>query len=370
MARLHVRALSHVDWVLLGASTILVIVGLVALASVTVAKSPPDWNTFLRQLVFLGIGSTLSLIATLIDYRTVRGFSSIAYITAAALLIGVLIFGTTIRGTTGWFVFAGVSFQPVEFVKILWVVAFAAYLSRYARAFDQWRHLAISGAFALGLVILILQQPDLGSSLVVAGTYVGLLLTANVRRSQILLLASLLVVGSVLSYAFLLQDYQKDRIRVLVNPTAEDRLESGYNVTQSMIAVGSGQLFGRGFGQGTQSQLNFLPEQQTDFIFAVLAEEFGFVGVLVLLGGFALVLTRSIRIAQQSRDDFGAFLCTGISIGFAIHLLINVGMNMGLVPVTGIPLPFVSAGGSSLIASLIGVGLVQSVAVRRQLPGA
>ncbi len=366
MARWNVRALAHADWMLLGASAVLVIVGLVALASVTIAKTPPDWNTFLRQVLFLGIGVSAALLATLLDYRVIRGFSGIAYVIAVALLVAVLIFGTTIRGTTGWFNIAGVSFQPVEFVKLLWVVAFAAYLARYARAFDQWRHLGISGAFALGLVILILQQPDLGSSLVVAGTYVGLLLTANVRRSQIFLLASLLIIGSVLSYMFLLQDYQKNRIRVLINPTTEDRLKSGYNVTQSIIAVGSGQLLGRGFGQGTQSQLNFLPEQQTDFIFAVLAEEFGLVGVIVLLGGFTIVLTRSIRIAQQSRDDFGAFLCTGISIGLAIHLFINVGMNMGLVPVTGIPLPFVSAGGSSLIASLIGVGLVQSVALRRR----
>lgn len=365
MARWNIRVLTHVDWALLGASTVLVIVGLVALASVTIAKTPPDWGTFLRQVSFLGIGALLSLVASLIDYRMVRGFSGIAYLIAVALLIGVLIFGTTIRGTTGWFTFAGISFQPVEFVKLLWIVAFAAYLARYARAFDQWRHLAISGGFALGLVVLILQQPDLGSSLVVAGTYVGLLLMANVRKTQIFLLASLLVVGAVLSYFFLLQDYQKDRIQVLFQASA-DPLGRGYNVTQSIIAVGSGQLFGRGFGQGTQSQLNFLPEQQTDFIFAVLAEEFGLVGVLVLLGSFAIVLTRSMRIARQSRDDFGAFLCTGISIGFAIHLFINVGMNMGLVPVTGIPLPFVSAGGSSLIASLISVGLVQSVALRRQ----
>ena len=175
-------------------------------------------------------------------------------------------------------------------------------------------------------------------------------------------------IAAVVSYMFLLQGYQKDRIRVLFQPSA-DPLGRGYNVTQSIIAVGSGQLFGRGFGQGTQSQLNFLPEQQTDFIFAVLAEEFGFVGVLVLLGSFAVVLTRTVVIARQSRDDFGAFLCTGISVGIAIHLLINVGMNMGLLPVTGIPLPFVSSGGSSLVASILGLGLVQSVAVRRRSTG-
>lgn len=368
MARWHLRSLAQVDWLLFGASSILVIVGLVALASVTIAKSPPEWATFTRQLTFLALGIILYVIAVVVDYRTLRGWSTAAYVAAAVLLVGVLLFGTTIRNTTGWFVLAGVSFQPVEIVKVLWIIAFAAYLSRYARAFDQWRHLAISGVFALGLIVLILRQPDLGSAVVVAGIYVGLLLTANVRPKQLLVLFALFLVAAAVSYMFLLQSYQKDRIRVLLNPTA-DRLDSGYNVTQSIIAVGSGQLFGRGFGQGTQSQLNFLPEQQTDFIFAVLAEEFGFVGVLVLLGSFTVVLIRTIVVARHSRDDFGAFLCTGISIGIAIHLIINVGMNMGLLPVTGIPLPFVSSGGSSLVASIIGLGIVQSVAVRRHSTG-
>lgn len=256
----------------------------------------------------------------------------------------------------------------VEIAKVLWIIAFSAYLARYARAFDQWRHLAISGAFALGLIVLILRQPDLGSAVVVAGIYLGLLLTANVRPRQILLLFGVLAVASALSYAFLLQDYQKDRIQVLLNPGA-DPLGRGYNVTQSIIAVGSGQFFGRGFGQGTQSQLNFLPEQQTDFIFAVLAEEFGFVGVLVLLTSFGVVLMRTVSIGRQSRDDFGAFLSAGVGIGIAIQLLINVGMNMGLLPVTGIPLPLVSAGGSSVVASLFALALVQSVAVRRRAVG-
>jgi len=368
MARPSFAVLRHVDWLLLVATAILLIFGLVALASVTVAKSPPDWSTFMRQLTFAGLGILLFVFTVLVDYRTLRGFSTLAYVAAAALLLGVLLFGTTIRNTTGWFVIGGISFQPVEIAKVLWIIAFSAYLSRYARAFDQWRHLAISGGFALGLIVLILRQPDLGSAVVVGGIYVGLLLTANVRPRQLLLLLGLLVVAGTLSYAFLLQGYQKDRIRVLFQPGA-DPLGRGYNVAQSIIAVGSGQFFGRGFGQGTQSQLNFLPEQQTDFIFAVLAEEFGFVGVLVLLTSFGVVLVRTVSIARQSRDDFGAFLSAGVGIGIAIQLLINVGMNMGLLPVTGIPLPLVSAGGSSVVASLFALALVQSVAVRRRAVG-
>lgn len=368
MAWLSLRVFRQADWVLLVATIILVLFGLVALASVTVAKTPPDWNTFSRQLMFAGLGVILYVLAVAIDYRTLRGFSTLAYVVAAVLLVGVLFFGTTIRNTTGWFVVAGFSFQPVELVKVLWIIAFSAYLARYARAFDQWRHLAISGGFALGLLILILRQPDLGSAVVVGGIYLGLLLTANVRPRQLLLLFGILAVASVLSYMFLLQGYQKDRIRVLMNPGA-DPLGRGYNVTQAIIAVGSGQFFGRGFGQGTQSQLNFLPEQQTDFIFAVLAEEFGFVGVVVLLTSFGVVLVRTVRVGRQSRDDFGAFLSAGVGIGIAIQLLINVGMNMGILPVTGIPLPLVSAGGSSVIASFVALGLVQSVAARRRALG-
>ncbi|MEK7632083.1 MAG: rod shape-determining protein RodA [Patescibacteria group bacterium] len=368
MAWSSLRAFRQADWVLLVATAILLIFGLVVLASVTVAKSPPDWHTFSRQLIFAAIGMGVYVLAVVVDYRTLRGFSTLAYVAAALLLVGVLFFGTTIRNTTGWFVVAGVSFQPVEFAKVLWIVAFSAYLARYARAFDQWRHLAISGAFALGLVVLILRQPDLGSAVVVGGIYLGLLLTANVRPRQLVILLGILAVASVLSYAFLLQSYQKDRISVLLDP-GKDPLGSGYNVTQAIIAVGSGQFFGRGFGQGTQSQLNFLPEQQTDFIFAVLAEEFGFVGVLVLLTSFGVVLVRTVRIGRQSRDDFGAFLSAGFGIGISIQLLINVGMNMGLLPVTGIPLPLVSAGGSSVIASMAALGLVQSVAIRRRALG-
>ncbi len=365
MAKLSLRPLAHLDWLLLGASIVLVLFGVIALASVTIAKSPPDWKTFTHQVVFLCIGIVFFIIATVVDYRVLRGYSTLAYVAAGALLIAVLIFGTTIRSTTGWFVFAGFSFQPVELVKIFWIIAFAAYLARYGRAFDQWRHILISGGFALGLIGLIMLQPDLGSALVVGGIFLGLLLTANIQWKQVLLIFLILALGAVFSYFFLLRGYQKDRIRVLFQANSDPQ-GRGYNTSQAMIAIGSGQLFGHGFGQGTQSQLNFIPEQQTDFIFAVLAEEFGFVGVLVLLGSFGIVLVRTMAIARQSRDDFGAFLCSGISIAIAIHLLINVGMNMGLVPVTGIPLPFVSAGGSSLISSLIGLGLIQSVAIRRR----
>lgn len=365
MARTYFRFFAHLDWQLAASTVLLLIFGFVALASVTVAKSPPDWQTFIHQLLYLGIGGALFIFAVLIDYRILRAYSTLVYAFAAVLLIAVLIFGKTINSTTGWFVIGGISFQPVEIVKVLWVVAFSAYLARYARAFSQWRHLAISGGFASVLILLVLKQPDLGSALVLGGIYLSLLFMANVRWHQIAILLTLLVVVGGLTYSFFLQGYQKDRIRVLFQPNL-DPLGSGYNVKQAIIAVGSGKLFGRGFGQGTQSQLNFLPEQQTDFIFAVLAEEFGFLGVVLVLSCYALVLSRSLAIGRQSRDDFGAFVTAGFSAGFAIQLFINVGMNMGLMPVTGIPLPFVSAGGSSLVASLLAIGIVQSVAVRRR----
>ncbi len=368
MARPSLRILAHLDWPLAVASGVLILFGLVALASVTVAKSPPDWSTFTQQGMFVGVGLVLFIGAVLVDYRTIRGLSTVAYIFAVLLLLGVLRFGREIRSTTGWFVVAGVSFQPVELAKLLWIIAFSAYLARFARAFDQWRHLLISGGFVAVLIGLVLLQPDLGSAVVLGGIFLGLLLMANIRGRQIAILLTLLVVLGTVSYAFLLRDYQKDRIQQVFQPEA-DPLGQGYNVTQALIAVGSGQLFGRGFGQGTQSQLNFLPEQQTDFIFAVLAEEFGFVGVLLLLGSFGVVLVRTLTIGRHAREDFGAFLCAGVAIGYAVQVGINVGMNVGLFPVAGIPLPFVSAGGSSMVASLLALGMVQSVAVRRRTSG-
>ncbi|MFA6587523.1 MAG: rod shape-determining protein RodA [Patescibacteria group bacterium] len=366
MAKINLQGLRQIDWLLLLATSLLVFFGLVALASVTIAKSPPEWEPFFRQSIFLILGLLLSGLAILVDYRILRGYSMHAYVFSIILLVGVLIFGTTIRNTTGWFVIAGISFQPVELVKLLWIVAFSAYLARYARAFDQWRHLWISGGFMLALLILIMLQPDLGSAFVILVIYLGLLLLANVKLKQVLLLLLILVTAGVLSYFFLLQNYQKDRIKVLFQP-GSDPLGSGYNVTQSIIAIGSGQFFGRGFGQGTQSQLNFLPEQQTDFIFSVFAEEFGFLGTALLLSAFALLLIRSSIIARRSREDFGAFLSAGIGIWFVVQLFINVGMNMGILPVTGIPLPLVSAGGSSLVSSLVAIGLIQSVVLRTRL---
>ncbi|RJO59410.1 rod shape-determining protein RodA [Candidatus Parcubacteria bacterium] len=356
----------RIDWLLLVATILLIFIGLIALASVTVAKAPPEWKTFLHQLAYLGLGLILALGAITVDYRVLRGYSTHAYILAVLLLVGVLFFGTTIRSTTGWFIIGGVSFQPVEVAKLLWILAFSAYLARYARAFDQWRHLAISGAFMVVLVALVLRQPDLGSAVVIIVIYLGLLLLANVRPKQLAILFLILISAGVLSYFFILQDYQKDRIRVLFQPNA-DPLGRGYNVTQSIIAIGSGNLFGRGFGQGTQSQLNFLPEQQTDFIFSVFAEEFGFLGSAILLAAYILMLVRTALIARQAREDFGAFLAAGIGIWLVAQLFINVGMNMGLLPVAGIPLPLVSAGGSSLVATLIGLGLVQSIALRSRL---
>ncbi|PIS41059.1 MAG: rod shape-determining protein RodA [Candidatus Kerfeldbacteria bacterium CG08_land_8_20_14_0_20_43_14] len=363
MARLSFRAFRQIDWLLLSATILLLLFGLVTLASVTVAKSPPEWSVFFRQLIFFGIGAFISFFVIFFDYRVLRGYSSYIYLLALVLLIGVLFFGKTINNTTGWFVFAGISFQPVELIKLLWIIAFGSYLSRYARAFNQWRHLAISGVFMLVLLVLIMRQPDLGSAVIILAIYIGLLLMANIKLKQLAILFLILLTAGVMSYFFLLQTYQKDRIQVLFHP-GSDPLNRGYNVTQSMIAIGSGQFFGRGFGQGTQSQLNFLPEQQTDFIFSVFAEEFGFFGAGLMLIAFGGLLVRSIIIAGKSKEDFGSFLSAGIGIWFAVQMFINVGMNMGLLPVTGVPLPLVSAGGSSLIAGLISIGLMQSVFLR------
>jgi rod shape determining protein RodA len=284
------------------------------------------------------------------------------YFIGLAILILVLMFGQTVRGTKGWFQMFGFSFQPVEFMKLALVLTFARVIDRRGRAFHTGLFFFGTALLVLIPMFLVMVQPDLGSALVLGGLWLWLILFIGTRKSFLLFLLGSVVVVASLGWFVLLKPYQKERLMSFVQPE-RDPLGTGYNVQQSLIAIGSGGWFGKGFGYGSQNQLSFLPERQTDFVFSVIGEELGFVGVLTLFSCYILIGWRITVHATLARDDFSLVLlmsCLGL---WLIQITVNLGGTMGLLPVTGIALPFVSYGGSSLIINLIIVGVVESVAL-------
>jgi rod shape determining protein RodA len=363
MFRNFFENLRKFDWVLIIAVFLLFSLGLAAIYSVDLSRDDSASN-FNKQIIFGVIGFVLLIAFGLINYSAYWVHGKAIYITVLSLLLLVLFLGTTLRGTRGWFVFGGLGFQPVEIAKIGLIIVLAKFFSNRFQQFFVAKHIIVSFVLTLFLMIPVLMQPDLGSASIMLGIWFVLLLIIGLQRKYMIMLLVALLIFVTIAWSFVLQDYQKDRITSFLNPTA-DPLGAGYNVSQSIIAIGSGYIWGRGLGFGSQSQLKFIPESQTDFIFAVIAEELGLFGVLLVLGFWGVIFYRLIIIAKKARNDFGLFIALGIASLFSLHMLINIGMNMGVMPVTGISLPFLSYGGSFLLVSLIMIGIAESVAVHR-----
>lgn len=354
------------DWWLATFVLILIIFGIVIIYSVGINSDTSDLSRFYKQIIYGVIGIVLMLLVSSIDYRIFNNYAYILYGIGFVLLLGVLIFGSTVRGTTGWFIIGPLSFQPVELTKIILVVFMARFFSIKTFEMDKIGNILLSAAFAGLFVLLVIMQPDLGSALIFMSLWLGFILLSNIKKSQLLVLFLILLILASSSWFILLKDYQKERILTFVNP-ASDSLNTGYNVIQSIIAVGSGKFMGRGLGLGPQSQLNFLPEQEADFIFAVIAEELGFIGAFFIILLLSLIFFRIWQITKKSQDDFTLYLANGILIILFVQTVINIGMNIGLMPVTGLPLPWVSAGGTSLVINLILIGILESVYQRQHL---
>lgn len=364
MGRL-LAVLKTFDWMLFALVFLLLAFGIVMLYSLTLNVEKPDTTSFHEQLIFATVGLVLFFLFSILDYRYWRSYGWLAYIGGALLLIAVVFFGREIRGAKSWFVVGSFTFQPVELAKVCLIVFFAKYFSDHRSDLYHIRHLWVSG-LGVGLyLLLVMRQPDLGSAMILLGLFLCHAVFVNINRRHLVLLVLVVLVGSVLSWFFLLHGYQKKRIEDVFYP-AHDALKLGYNVKQSTVAVGSGKFFGRGLGLGTQSQLHFLPEQKTDFIFAVVAEELGLVGSGLLVLLFVLLFLRLLRIANACRDDFGTYLVFGIFIVLFIQMAMNIGMNIGVMPVVGVPLPLVSLGGSSLISMLLALGIAESVSMRQR----
>ncbi len=363
---METRAWRHFDFVMMLATLALAVYGITMVYSATLGTEGGSGldSHVIRQIVYVVVGLVLLLVFTTTDYRLLGNIATAAYLGCVGLLGIVFVIGRVTHGARRWIPLGFTDLQPSELMKIALAIALAKYLADHQDRIRSIRVVAQSGAIALVPTALTLAQPDLGTALVFIAIWAGTIVVAGLRWLHAGLM---LLVGAIIAPLawFLMPSYMHDRIYAFLDPY-EDPLGRGYNVIQALISIGSGGLTGRGFTSGTQSQLHFLRVQYADFIFSVLAEELGFVGATCLLALFGVLLLRGFRAAAISRDAFGRLLCTGIVSGLAFQTFVNVGMNAGLLPVTGVPLPLISYGGSSAFTVLTGIGILESVAMRHK----
>lgn len=352
--------IKSLDWFLFIALLGIVLFGITALYSIGLGRG--DEAYMQRQLVAFGIGSIGMLAIAFANYRLIKNTAIPLYVFSCVLLLAVLLFGEKVRGTRGWFMVGDVGFQPAEFAKIALIIMLARYFSLWTKQNARLRPLFVSMLITAVPGTLVLLQPDFGSALILFALWLSMVLARGIPRRYAICLAVAAIALLFVSWMYLFQDYQKERVLSFLSP-GRDSGGAGYNVRQALIAIGSGQLFGQGVGEGSQSQLRFLPEAQTDFIFAVIAEEMGFVGVVALLLFWLLLFERLTRTLRASRDDFSLFTVFGVIVVFFVQLAVTVGGNLGLLPITGLVLPFVSYGGSALVMFFLMIGLTQSVRI-------
>ncbi len=353
------------DWYLNFVVIFLLSFGLIAIFSLSANEETAGLNNFHKQIIFIGIGLLSFVFLSFIDYRGWKKYSGIFYLAGIILLSLIFWLGKDIRGTYSWFDLGFFNFQPTELFKFFVIIILAKYFSKSATSKLGIKEVFISFLYIAIPVFLIMKQPDLGGALIIIVIWLGMLFVSNVEKKVFGYLLLILAIFSLSGWFFVLKDYQKNRIEAFINPM-EDPLGAGYNVIQSTIAIGSGGLMGKGLGYGSQSQLNFLPEKHNDFIFATIAEESGFLGLSILIAFFGFLLFRLFRISESSRDLFGHLIVSGIMTMFFFQILINAGMNLGIMPVAGLSLPFVSYGGSFLLVCMLCIGMAQSVWRKRR----
>lgn len=358
--------LKNFDWIILAAVLLLVAFGLIEIYSVALGQNSADLLNFKKQLAFTGIGLVGLFVFALIDARAIKNLSPYLYVLGALLLVAVLILGHNIRGHQGWIIFSGFSLQPVEPVKAILILTLASFFANLATRVKTTGHFLFSAFLVTILITLVLLQPDLGSAIILGAIWLIMIMAAGFNKKYLLIVFLAVVVLAVLAWFLMFKDYQKERIINFVNPGANSQ-QSGYNVSQAMIAVGSGGLVGKGVGFGSQSQLKFLPEAHTDFIFSVIAEELGFLGVFLVLAFYFVFLFRCFRILPKINNDFGIYFIIGSAGLIFVQMFINIGMNLGIVPIVGLPLPFVSYGGSSLVSLLVVVGVIENIIIKSKI---
>ena len=358
------RQVHGLDRVFLATTLLLLGVGLLSLYSAAFQKTQMTGILFLqRQLIWAGLGCALALLLLVVDYHLWLEWSYLFYVLMLVLLVLVLVMGTMRGGAQRWLSIGGLTIQPSEFAKLTTILAVARYLGHRPPVTGRWWTVLGAGVLLGVPMALILKQPNLGTASVFAFAGMAMLLVWGIPLRGLMIVLGMALLAVPLLW-FFLEDYQRSRLLVFMNPNL-DPLGAGYTVIQSRIAMGSGQLWGKGWLSGTQNQLNFLPERHTDFIFSVVGEEWGILGTSFCLGLYFLLFQRGFIIAQQTRDPFGRLLIVGLIAMLASHAIVNMGMVLGLMPVVGLPLPFMSYGGSWLMTCLVSIGIILSVAVRR-----
>lgn len=345
------------------------IIGLINLYSATHGPNSRDVEPlFLSQFMWLGIGWGVFFICTLLDYMIVTRLALGLYILNLGAIVLTTFFGKVALGAQRWIDLGFFRYQPSETMKLALIMLLAKVLvNRNSQGPGMgFKELIVPILTLLVPFVFIVEQPDLGTALMIAAIGGSMLIFAKVKKGILVTAIVAVVVAVPAAWKFVLRDYQKNRILTFITPSNDPR-GSGYNSIQSKIAVGSGRFFGKGFRKGTQSQLEFLPERHTDFIYSVLSEEHGFVGSVTTMGLFCFLFFLGLRIATNARDKFGALLCVGVLCYVFWHMFINIGMVIGLLPIVGVPLPLLSYGGSSMLTTMAGLGLISSVAYRRYL---
>lgn len=359
LQRIEGKGLSifHIDWLLFWSVLLITLAGLVTMNSFVGER-----YFFDRQIIWISISLCIFFIASMIDWRFLRKTEVIVslFVFFCGLLVLLFGLGSIVKGAQSWFDFGGFSFQPSDPVKLVLILVLAKYFTRRHVEIAHIRHLIISGVYALVLIGLVIVQPDFGSAIILFGIWFGMVLVSGISKKHLFAVIVLGVAAFAILWLFIFQPYQKQRILTFIHPLADIR-GTGYNAYQSNIAVGSGQILGKGIGYGTQSKLQFLPEYETDFIFAAFAEEWGFIGVVILLALYGIVISRIIQNAMCGASNFETLFGLGLAILFMVHIIIHVGMNIGLLPVTGTTIPFMSYGGSHLLTEYLGLGILMGM---------
>jgi rod shape determining protein RodA len=355
------RLYFHIDWALVVAVLALCGMGVLMIYSATQSTAP---RLYISQLYALGLGAAALAVMVAIDYRTLADRSHWIYIAVVGLLIYVMFFGAVRGGARRWIPLGFFNLQPSEFARIAVALVLAKYFGENRRGNPTMADLAIAGGLALLPVLLIMRQPDLGTAVTVIPVYLAVAYVAGLPTRILAIAAVVAVLAAPVAWKFVLKDYQRQRVLTFVDPSKDTR-GAGYQQIQARITTGSGGLWGKGFMKGTQGQLRFLPVAHNDFIFSVWGEEQGFVGVIVALGLYLFVILRSLDAARLAKDRLGTYLVLGLLAGFTFQVLYNISMSAGLAPVKGLTLPLMSYGGSSLIATLAGFGLILNVRMRR-----
>lgn len=352
--------LKKLDWIIIGAAVLLVVLGLVSIYSSSIGRE--DFTNFHKQILFFAIGLIFMFSLSFVDWRIFRENSYlilILYFVCLLLLLGLFFFAPEIRGVRSWYKVGTFSVDPIEFTKIVLIILLAKYFSTRHVELYQIRHIVLSGFYVLLPAILIFFQPDLGSVIILVALWIGVLIISGIKLRHFLILLFIGILVLIMSWSFILKDYQKDRIISFVS--LADPLGTSWNQIQSKIAVGSGGIFGKGIGFGSQTQYGFLPEPQTDFIFAAVAEEVGMAGVFVLLFLYLVLFWRIFKIILSSQSNFPRLFGTGFLIIIMSQIFIHIGMNLGITPIIGISLPLISYGGSGLIATFAALGILQNL---------